>query len=64
LDAGRSTVFERLAAIRQNDKVDDYTKEFEMLVSQALHVSEEQLLGYFFVGVQINTNFQNREELK
>ena len=43
----RSTIFESLTAIRQDEKVDDYIQEFEIL-SQAPHTFEEQLLEYFF----------------
>jgi len=48
----RSSVFEKLAKLKQNGRVEDYIQEFERLVSQAPLTGEEQLLGYFFVGLQ------------
>jgi len=48
----RSTVFEKLASIRQNEGVEEYVQEFERLVAQIPDLSEEQLLGYFFAGLQ------------
>ncbi|KOM33114.1 hypothetical protein LR48_Vigan01g267000 [Vigna angularis] len=48
----RGTIFEKLAAVRQRESVEEYVREFEILVSQATEVTEEQLLGYFFAGLQ------------
>jgi len=48
----RSTVFEKLQSIRQNEGVKEYVQEFERLVAQIPDLSEEQLLGYFFAGLQ------------
>ncbi|WVY92568.1 hypothetical protein V8G54_031656 [Vigna mungo] len=48
----RGTVFERLAAVKQNNTVDEYIQDFEMLVAHTKVVSEGQLLGYFFAGLQ------------
>jgi len=48
----RSTVFKRLATIRQIDMVKDYIQEFELLASQIPQVSEKQLLGYSFARLQ------------
>ncbi|XP_017431852.2 uncharacterized protein LOC108339224 [Vigna angularis] len=48
----RGTVFEKLAAVRQRGGVDEYIQEFEVLVAQATGVTEDQLLGYFFAGLQ------------
>jgi len=47
-----SSVFEKLAKLKQNGRVEDYIQEFEGLVSQAPQTGEEQLLGYFFAGLQ------------
>ncbi|XP_052733941.1 uncharacterized protein LOC108321488 [Vigna angularis] len=48
----RGTIFEKLAAVRQRESVAEYVREFEILVAQADGVTEEQLLGYFFAGLQ------------
>ncbi|KOM51969.1 hypothetical protein LR48_Vigan09g062800 [Vigna angularis] len=48
----RGFVYEKLAAMRQRGNVDEYIQEFEFLVAQAAGVNEEQLLGYFFAGLQ------------
>ncbi|XP_017413041.2 uncharacterized protein LOC108324610 [Vigna angularis] len=51
-DLNRGSVYEKLAAVRQRGNVDEYIQEFEVLVAQAAGVNEEQLLGYFFAGLQ------------
>lgn len=56
----RCTVFEKLAAIRQHGSVEDYIQEFERLVAQATELTEEQLLGYFYAGLQGNIRSQIR----
>ncbi|XP_052727710.1 uncharacterized protein LOC128195001 [Vigna angularis] len=48
----RGTVFEKLAAVRQRGGVHEYIQGFEVLVAQATGVIEDQLLGYFFAGLQ------------
>lgn len=41
------TVFERLKTTKQIRSVDEFIKEFEILVALTLKVPEEILLGYF-----------------
>jgi len=48
----RCFVFEKLAKLKQNGRVEEYIQEFEGLVSQARSIGEEQLLRYFFAGLQ------------
>lgn len=48
------TVYERLAALRQKGGVEEYVQEFELRVAQATSTSEDQLLGYFLVGLRQN----------
>ncbi|XP_017428812.2 uncharacterized protein LOC108336878 [Vigna angularis] len=48
----RGNFFEKLAVVRQRGGVDEYIQEFEVLVAQATEVTEDQLLGYFFAGLQ------------
>lgn len=48
------TVYERLAALRQKGGVEEYVQEFELWVAQATSTSEDQLLGYFLVGLRQN----------
>jgi len=48
----RSSVFEKLAKIKQNGRIDEYIQDFELLVSQAPQARKEQLLGYFFAKLQ------------
>jgi len=38
--------------MKQQGSMQDYIQEFEMLVSQATTVQEEQMMGYFLVGLQ------------
>lgn len=56
----RGTVFERLAAIKQTATEDKCIKEFEMLVAQTKGVTEDQLLEYFFAGLQDKVRNQIR----
>jgi len=56
----RSFVFEKLAKIKQNGRVDEYIQDFELLVSQAPQTGDEQLLGYFFTGLQSKIRNQIR----
>ncbi|KOM50604.1 hypothetical protein LR48_Vigan08g143100 [Vigna angularis] len=48
----RGSVFERIAAIKQAGMVQEYIRDFEVLVGQTTRIPEEQLLGYFMVGLQ------------
>jgi len=41
----RCFVFEKLAKLKQNGRVEEYIQEFKGLVSQASPTGEEQLLG-------------------
>ena len=56
----RSSVFEKLAKIKQNGRIHEYIQDFELLVSQAPQTGEEQLLGYFFAGLQSKIRNQIR----
>jgi len=47
----RNFVYERLTRLKQEGRVEDYVQEFEVLVAQAPHLHEEQLLGYFLGGL-------------
>lgn len=49
--AFQGSVFERLATLRHEGTVEECVLEFEMLVGQTHGVSEEQVLGYFLVGL-------------
>ena len=49
---GHEMVFERLAAVRQQGSVAEFVQEFELLVAQMSSASEEQLMEYFFTGLQ------------
>lgn len=48
----RGTIFEKLVAVRQRGTIKERVQEFEMLVAQATEVTKEQVLGYFFTGLQ------------
>ena len=48
----RISILERLAKIKQQGSIEDYIQEFEVLVSQAPNVMEEQMLGYFMTRLQ------------
>nr|KYP37262.1 hypothetical protein KK1_041542 [Cajanus cajan] len=39
---GRSTVYERLAALRQTSSMEDYVQEIELLVAQSISTPEDQ----------------------
>jgi len=41
----RSSIFERLAKIKQQGNMEDYIQEFEILVLQAPNITEEQMMG-------------------
>lgn len=57
---GRGTVYERLAALRQTGTVEEYVQQFELLVAQAPTTSEDQMLGYFLVGLRQDIRGQVR----
>lgn len=57
---GRGTVYERLAAVRQKGDIEDFIQEFELLVAQAPQTPEDQLMGYFLVGLRPNIRNQVR----
>jgi len=40
-----------LAKIKQQGSLEDYIQEFELLVSQAPNITEEQMMGYFLAGL-------------
>lgn len=46
-DDSSGDVFEKLAALNQKGRVNDYIQEFELLVDQARGIPERQLIGYF-----------------
>ena len=46
--------------LKQEGRVNDYVQEFEVLVAQAPHLTEEQLLGYFLGGLQMKVRNQIR----
>lgn len=50
-EGGRGSAYERLAAIKQVGAVSKYVRDFEVLVGQTTRIPEEQLLGYFMVGL-------------
>jgi len=50
-DKERSSVFERLARLKQDGRVEEHIQELEVLVDQAPTTTKEQLLGYFFAGL-------------
>jgi len=54
----RSSIFERLAKIKQQGNMEDYIQEFEILVSQAPNITEEQMMGYFLAGLQPKIRLQ------
>ncbi|BAT88445.1 hypothetical protein LR48_Vigan569s000200 [Vigna angularis] len=56
----RGSVFERLAANKQSGSVEEYIQDFEILVGQMKGVPEEQLMGYFMVGLQEGIHNQVR----
>jgi len=49
----KSFVFEKLTKIKQKGSMEEFVQEFKALVSQAPNIMEEQLLGYFLVGLQL-----------
>lgn len=53
-------ICEWLAMIKQTGTVEDYVQDFEVLVRQTKAVSNEQLLGYFLVGLQRELRCQIR----
>ncbi|WVY99344.1 hypothetical protein V8G54_025414 [Vigna mungo] len=48
----KGTVYEKLSAIRQTGPVEDYVRDFEVLVGQTTQIPEEQILGYFMAGLR------------
>ena len=56
----RSSVFERLAKVKQQGSMEEYIQKFELLVSQAPNLTEEQLMGYFLAGLQPKIRHQIR----
>ncbi|KOM40257.1 hypothetical protein LR48_Vigan04g045500 [Vigna angularis] len=48
----RGTVYEKLSVIKQTGAVEDYIRDFEVLVGQTTQISEEQILGYFMAGLR------------
>ncbi|WVZ14135.1 hypothetical protein V8G54_011701 [Vigna mungo] len=54
VERSRGTIFEKLAANRQTGTVDEYIRDFEIMVEQTKGVTDEQLLGYFLAGLQDN----------
>jgi len=47
-----------LAKVKQKVSVEEFIQEFELLVSQAPNMMEEQLLGYFLAGLQVKIRNQ------
>lgn len=64
----RGTIFERLATLRQEGNVEEFVREFEMLMGQTKNIPEEQVLGYFLAGlkedVKGQVRIQNPSELR
>jgi len=56
----RNSVFERLARLKQDGRVEEYVKEFEILVGQIPNITKEQLLRYFLGGLQMRIRNQIR----
>lgn len=56
----QGTVFEQLATLRQEEIVEDYVREFEILVEEARGVLDEQMLGYFLAGLREDIKGQVR----
>ncbi|XP_052725999.1 uncharacterized protein LOC128194435 [Vigna angularis] len=48
----RGTVYERLSTIRQSGPVEEYIRDFEVLVGQTTQIPEEQIMGYFLSGLR------------
>ncbi|WVZ05549.1 hypothetical protein V8G54_018895 [Vigna mungo] len=48
----RGTVNEKPSAIKQTGLVEDYVRDFEVLVGQTTQIPEEQILGYFLAGLR------------
>lgn len=51
-EGSKDNVFERLKTLKQEESVDVYLREFEILVAQIPDPSEEQMLGYFLGSLQ------------
>lgn len=56
----RGTVFERLASLRQEGTVEEFVRNFEVLTGQTRGIPEEQVLGYFLVGLREDVKGQVR----
>ena len=56
----RGSVFERLATLRQEGTVEEFVREFEILMGQTKEVPEEQVLGYFLAGLREDIKGQVR----
>ncbi|WVZ12616.1 hypothetical protein V8G54_017146 [Vigna mungo] len=48
----RGTVYERLSTIRQSGPVEEYIRDFEVLVGQTTQIPEKQIMGYFLSGLR------------
>ncbi|XP_014521642.1 uncharacterized protein LOC106778213 [Vigna radiata var. radiata] len=48
----KGTVYEKLLANRQTGPVEDYVRDFEVLVGQTTQIPKEQVLGYFMAGLR------------
>ncbi|WVY89838.1 hypothetical protein V8G54_035352 [Vigna mungo] len=48
----RGTVYEKLSTIKQTGLVEEYVRDFEVLVGQTTQIPEEQILGYFMAGLR------------
>ncbi|KOM56054.1 hypothetical protein LR48_Vigan10g194600 [Vigna angularis] len=55
------TIVEQLTALRQTATVDEYVQYFKILAGQTKRVSDEQLLGYFLVGLKEDIRNQVRQ---
>ncbi|XP_022641287.1 uncharacterized protein LOC111242387 [Vigna radiata var. radiata] len=45
-------VYERLSTIRKAGPVEEYIRDFEVLIGQTTQIPEEQIMGYFLSGLQ------------
>lgn len=48
----RGSIFERLTTNRQTGTIDEYIRDFEILVGQTKGLTDKQQLGYFLAGLQ------------
>lgn len=56
----RGTVFERLATLCQTGIVEEFICDFEVLMGQTKGILEEQVLGYFLMGLREDVKGQVR----